>query len=341
MDFVGGKKLSKKNILNVLNGKSNDFVTKFFTKPAVVISLYRNLSVTCREIINRCLSTNPEKLYELDSENNISHIEQAKLKLTDYHIISVIDSKLILNSVFKQILVLSMSKGIKQFFKIEQDTRKTQLNSNAVLDFEKFMEIYNFILEKEIQVHKHENYISTLNQTFKEVLNKLNFQIRIVNSNQDKNISGFKFLVEPINQQINIILLHYYEFLIQNKLKLFKKIDSDSNFEQNLLEIFCTLNFLSCKYDYSFNSFENYIRTDVVAKVVEDLASIGLLEINKSSQSFRISELLENFLNNNNRVFEQFKTNIIVETDFKMYVYSEFEYVEHFLGCLSRSVYQN
>lgn len=330
------KNVTKKSILNLLNGKSNDFVSKFFSKPSIVVAIYRNLPSSCREMINRCLSQNPERFYEFENENDFSQIEASKSKLEEFHILSNIDGKYFLNPVFKTTFFHSISKGIKPFFKILHPSK--DIESPIKEDFFKFMEIYNFILENEIQIHKNNMITSPLNPIFKEILTKLNFQIRVVNNNQDKNISGFKFLVEPIHKQINIFLLHYFEHLTQNRAKLFKKIDSDVGFEQNLLEIFCTFNFLSSKFIYGFNNFDNYISSEVVVKILGDLATIGLVQFNFVDQTFRISLLLEGFLNNIPRDFDQFKTNIIVETDFKIYIYSEFDYIEHFISYFIRLV---
>lgn len=341
MDFRTPKKQSKKSVLNLLSGKSNDFVSKFYSKPAIVVALYRSLNSTCREIVNRCLSHNPERFYEFENEGIPTQIENSKAKLAEYHVVSQVEGKYVLNPNFKGTFMQSVSKGIKPFFRIVSDENRMVIERSVNEDFASFIEIYNFILENEIRLHKNEPYSSTLNKTFKEILNKLNFQIRVINSSQEKNMSGFKFLVEPINKQVNIILLHYYEFLLQNKTKLFLKVENDVNFEQNLLEVFCSLNFLSAKLTYGLNQFDSYIGSEVVLRMLHDLSSVGLVLFFEKDQTFRVSPLLENYLNQNPKIFEQFKTNIIVETDFKMYVYSEYEFVEHFLGFLRRFIHKN
>ena len=341
MDFRTPKKQSKKSILNLLSGKSNDFVSKFYSKPAIVVALYRSLNSTCREIINRCLSHNPEKFYEFENEGIPAQLESAKTKLAECHIVSQIEGKFVLNPSFKATFLQSVGRGMKPFFRIMATENRLSVEKTVNEDFASFIEIYNFILENEIRVHKNEPYSSSLNKTFKEILSKLNFQIRVINSNQEKNMSGFKFLVEPINKQVNIIILHYYEYLLQSKAKLLVKGEAEANFEQNLLEVFCAFNFLSPKLTYGLNAFDSYIGQEIVLRALRDLSSVGLVHFFEKDQTFRVSPLMENYLNHNPKIFEQFKTNIIVETDFKMYVYSEYEFVEHFLGFLRRFVHEN
>lgn len=336
MDNSRSFKSSRKGILNILNNKSSDYVSRFYRKPATVLAVYRSLSGTCREIVNRLLNQEVESFYPLDNETARGHVSSAIQKLNEYHILVQTGPKYSLNPAFKESLVAGIGRGLPPMFRSLDQGSGMQVESTLNRDYNSFMEVYNFILENEIRREEDGPYTAGLNKTLKEILGKLNFQIKTSAKTQEKNISGFKFLVEPIHRQVNAIVLFYFDYLVSSRAQFGKAIQNDPDFEQNLMEFFCALNFLSPKVTYQFLPEVGRVHKDVVARVFSDLGSIGLFSSGPDKNSFQVSELLEGFLNHSFKTFDQFKTNVIVETDFKIYVYSDFKYVEHLISELNR-----
>jgi len=84
MDNSRSFKSTRKGILNLLNNKSSDYVSRFYKKPATVLAVYRSLSATCREIVNRLLNQDVDGFYPLDSEAAKTHLNSAVQKLNEY-----------------------------------------------------------------------------------------------------------------------------------------------------------------------------------------------------------------------------------------------------------------
>lgn len=332
MDSQRSFKSTRKGILNLLNNKSSDFVNRFYRKPATVMAVYRSLSATCREVINRLMNQDADNFYPVDNDSAKEHLNSAIQKLNEYHILTLNGTKYSLNGVFKETLVQAVSKGFARIFRPLEKGNRMEVEDGLTRDYASFREIYNFILENEIRREVDEPYTSPLNKTIKDILGKLNFQIKMSTKTQEKNISGFKFLVEPIHRQINAVVLYYFDYLVANRGQFGSAVQRDPDFEQNLLELFCSLNFLSPKLTYHYVPETGGVHREVVNRIVTDLESIGLFSQTSDKNGFQVSELLEGFLNHSFKTFEQFKTNVIVETDFKLYVYSDFKYVEHLIS---------
>ncbi len=106
--------------------------------------------------------------------------------------------------------------------------------------------------------------------------------------------------------------------------------------ETDLIELFCEINFLR-KENYYTPIFEQInIPRFKLEVIFESLSCLGLVSYDKSLNRLMISELFENFLDSKKSIPNLFKTFIIVENDFKLYAYSNLDYLKFLLSLFTK-----
>ena len=162
---------------------------------------------------------------------------------------------------------------------------------------------------------------------------------------RDKNNSGcFDFLLDTVKNQVSTFLYAYCRHLFKMKYKYLRgeKSQKEAVGEGNILNLVFHLTLLYPVMRYSIGKSQDLINElqlthEIVNDIMNDLDSVGLLkkqqnEDEKKISHFATTPLINNVFNPNVMLEGGFKNDIIVETDFKIYAYSNnSEYLEALL----------
>jgi hypothetical protein len=141
---------------------------------------------------------------------------------------------------------------------------------------------------------------------------------------------GFDFLLDSIKNQVQILLYAYVKYLYKIKNRYRDEENNDIS-EGKIFNLILNITLLLPAMSYSIKkSMENFQKHNLpfglIQDVLKDLHCIGLIrakfpEGGKVS-AFATTPLIHNILSGNTALQKQFKNNIIVETDFKIYAYT-------------------
>lgn len=314
-----GRKISS-TIFACLLDKNPQALDKFYSRDAVVATLFRSLDLNCQTIILKTLSINQKNLF-LEAKR----LKKAMDMLRSLKLVDLVEDKYALNSVFKSALSRVMSQGLRPLF--EQSERNVAEDAND----ERWTQIYAYILKNvSNQTPKH------LTREAIEVLDTEGLVINMDDFNEgtskQQKSFGFGFLVQPLTSQINFFMLYLTQYLFRHNFRTKgEKFD-----EAELIELFCALGILHPNYWYRSSS---RLPQALQHTIFSTLASIGLLAYNDKQNIIKASKLLSKFLDPSKPEVEHYKTNIIVENDFRLYAYSSMDFLKYFLSKLTRPVH--
>lgn len=150
--------------------------------------------------------------------------------------------------------------------------------------------------------------------------------LKIANS----HTKGFDFLLDSIKNQVQILLYSYVKYLYKIKNK-YRDEDNKDISEGKILNLILNITLLLPAMSYSMKkSFENFklqhLPQGIIQDILKDLDCVGLIRAKQNEEgtitAFATTPLIHNILSGNTALQQQFKNNIIVETDFKIYAYT-------------------
>jgi hypothetical protein len=341
-------------IVRFLKDKGQDLLNKYYSRETIVMGIFRYLGVHEQQIIIQGLSHNPAKIH-LDK----AHLDRSIKLLQSLGLIQMSENSIAIHPVFKSTLISVLARGANnQFIRKKQNIgfeieSESDTNSRGNEHFEKWVEVYNYILRNIIIKNNGSSPVKKkLKKTFCSILKHKGLKIKpedleVISDDKDrfkeekKKLTGFGFLIQPIWAQINLLIMYYCESLIDKaQQNSFSSTVKDRNFDADLLEFMFGINLLDPSFSYIINYERVRLPKSDVKSILEDLEHVGLIELEEKSnpeKGFKLTKLLGHFLTPNISDFQSFKTNIIVENDFKIYVFSTLEYVRHFMSRLIRS----
>ena len=313
-----GRKLSS-TIFACLLEKNPQALERYYAKDAIVSTLFRALDLDCQTIIMKTLSVSQKNLF-LESKR----LKRAMEALRALKLIDMADERYVLNSVFKATLSRVLSQGPRQLF--EQSERSMDEETND----EKWTQVYAYILKNVSS--------QTPKQLTKEAIEVLDTEGLVVNlddfnegQKQQKSF-GFGFLVQPLTNQINLFMLYLTQYLLRHNFRT----KGDKFDESELIELFCAISILHP--DYSYKPVTRLPQA-LLSSVFATLESVGLLNYNTRQNTIKTSKLINRYLDPSKGEVESYKTNIIVENDFRLYAYSSMDYLKYFLSEINRFIY--
>lgn len=236
-----------------------------------------------------------------------------------------------LHSVFRESLVKFLSYGMEPIFEInsskmqkcldQKSAFENKLNQHAV---EGWTSLYSTMLDGfmfsrvEASMELTDNMMSTLENA--EMI------LKIANS----HTKGFDFLLDSIKNQVQILLYSYVKYLYKIKNK-YRDEDNKDISEGKILNLILNITLLLPAMSYSMKkSFENFklqhLPQGIIQDILKDLDCVGLIRAKQNEEgnitAFATTPLIHNILSGNTALQQQFKNNIIVETDFKIYAYT-------------------
>lgn len=301
--------------------KNPQALDKYYSKDAIVSTLFRSLDLDSQTIILKTLSINQKNLF-LEGKRLKKGMEILRaLKLVD-----VMEEKYVLNSVFKSTLSRVLSQGLRPLF--EQSDRNVIEDTND----EKWAQVYAYILKNVSS--------QTPKQLTKEAIEVLDTEGLVINlddfnegQNKQQKSFGFGFLVQPLTNQINLFMLYLTQYLLRHNFRT----KGDKFDETELIELFCAMAILHADYWYRSHSRLPYSLQHTIFLTLE---SVGLISYNSKQNTIKASRLLNKYLDPSKAEVESYKNNIIVENDFKLYAYSSMDYLKYFLSKIIRSIYR-
>ena len=166
----------------------------------------------------------------------------------------------------------------------------------------------------------------------------------MMSNNEKNNAVCFEFLLDQIKNQVSIYLYAYCKHLFKIKYKYLRgdKSNKEAVSEGNILNLIFHLTLLFPLVTYSLKKSQEALQElqltmEVVNDIMRELDSVGLLKVKQDEdgniKSFATTPLMNNIFNQNVMLERGFKNDIIVETDFKIYAYSNnLEYLEALLN---------
>ena len=296
--------------------KSVQALERFYSKDAIVATLFRALDLDCQTIILKTLSVSQKNLFLEQKRLNKAMETLRALKLVD-----VVEERYVLNTTFKTAFSRVISHGPKPLFE-QCDRSVEEAGSDS-----KWTQVYAYILKNVSgQTPKH---------LTREAVDVLDTEGLVINMDdtgegqrQQKSF-GFSFLVRPLSNQVNLFMWYLTQYLLRHNFRAKgEKFD-----ESELIELLCALSLLHPGYLYSPRT---RLPAALLSTVFTTLESVGFLSYNAKQGTVKVTDLLHRFLDPAKAEVESYKTNIIVENDFRLYAYSSMDYLKYFLSKINR-----
>jgi hypothetical protein len=150
--------------------------------------------------------------------------------------------------------------------------------------------------------------------------------------NAKKYTVGFDFLLDSVKNQVSNLLYCYCSYLFKIKYKYLQDInDKEAVTEGSILNLLLNLTLLVPLMFFNVkNSIKNFAEKKIPQKLVQDilldLNCLGLIRAKKNEKKlvthFAATPLIHNVLIGTTALQKEFKNDIVVEPDFKIYAYS-------------------
>lgn len=334
---------SEKNLLLLLqeNGENNN--PRIYSYKSITTALFRSLNSFEQSTILKLLSSDTLKLETLITSEAESQelLETADLKLCKQLKIVEKFSKGInepsyykLNPFFAKAFKEFLVNGFETIFQVqekklekcikqaEQFTKKLR---NLALDG--WSNLYRTMLRGYMSTDFIE--IEELTENMKNTLEGANLTLKSSRSHK----AGFDFLLDSVKNQVGILLHCYCRYIFRIKYKYLKNVETkEAVTEGSILNLLFNMTLLPPTVGYSVkNSSENFkkmgLPENLIQDVLNDLNCVGLITVSRNDnnrvKAFATTPLIFNALNGNSALQEEFKNNIIVETDFMVYAYTQ------------------
>lgn len=302
----------KARILALLRDRSQEATEQFFQREAIVLALFRSLSAKEQSTVMLCLSHSPERIFMEEKQ-----LSEMRKRLQSFGVLRATDAANVLNPTFRATLLRGLAEGLKPLFvRVEGPAHATDFGM-------KWTEVYAYILR-----HVSGNSGTALSKGVCAVLDAQKLIVQVETGKRATPSAGFAFLVAPVSAQVNQFLLEYLLAFDRKTLGL----DVGQASMQDLMELFCHLSFLPADVPFAIEATHTRLPRAALVQVFGDLASAGLLDFQPQAMRLVASSLLSDFLSSTSQSSRLLPTRIIVENDFRIYVYTQLGYVKYLLS---------
>ena len=280
---------------------------------------FRHSTPTEQSIIMQCLSHNPARLFVEESA-----LGEARTRLQADGVIRFSDTLTTLSGAYRGSLLKGLFQGLPSAF--EPLTVNEDDSSDSIPFEQNWVEVYAYLLRKVSGTAR-----SGLSETLKAVFEAQRLVIPAPGERENDRragAEGFGFLVDSLSNQVNRVLFDYVSYLDQGRARPAAGLADLAD----LLQLFCHLCFLPAGKKFKVHFSKLPLERSQILRIFDDLGSAGLLKYSSKTESLRLSPLLSNFLSNTQRNSDLFPLHLIAENDFKIYLYSEFEYAKYLLS---------
>lgn len=251
-----------------------------------------------------------------------------------------------LEKMFGESIKYYISKGLNPIFTVKQSSIAKCLKDPVTFEeklkaraFSNWNNMHKFMLKKT-------SGLMNVQDLPPNVVGALEDASLIMSRDRNNSVC-FDFLLDNIKNQVSIFLYAYCKHLFKIKYKYLRgdKANKEAVSECNILNLIFHLTLLFPTGSYSVKKFNEtledlHLTYELVLDVMNDLDSVGLLRVKEEDGNiayFATTPLIHNIFSSNAVLERGFKNEIIVETDFKIYAYSNnLEYMEallnHFTG---------
>ena len=318
------------SLIGILKNKSYDNISKYFENSIIVTTVFRYLPNYEQQIIISLLSLSKIKLF--------SNEEKLKKSISILHSLGLVyenEKQVYLHPMFRNVMLKQLSFGPNMFYK------EYMKNDYAIYDnnncFFKWISIYNIILKDDSNIKQCTN----TNPLISRILNSHglvymhSYGLETNKINTKQNEKCLEFILSPLHIQVNLLLLYIFQSFSND----------DTSSDSLLLSIIFELSYLKTSSQYIINIIDNQISQlrPFIGELFSLMDSIGLISINYEKTTmneivFSPTILIESFLNQPSSKFVQFSNNFILENDFKLYIYSTYDYIRKIISKIIRLI---
>ena len=313
------------SLFSCMLNKDARIVEKYFSCDVITLLVFRILDPNSQIAIIKNLSTNQKNL-------NIKESSMVKLmdKLRSLRILNQVNDLFVLNNTFKMTLSKCLSKGPAYPFIAVQGCMVQEIEED------RWTRIYHYILKDVSE--------ETPKGLSKHIIDILNKESLVINAGEFEEIDtdssdkspGFSFLVQSVQVQVNLFIRHFVEYFFRLNFNRNK-----NRFEEiYFVEMISCLSLLPPDMWFKLHPDFN-LPPAIVDDVFTSLDSIGLINYDRDKGIINVSSFFHNFLDPQKPDIPLYKTNIIVENDFRLYAYNSMDYIKYFLSKLISFVFRN
>jgi len=332
---------SKKNLLNLIHTGGDNTGPRIYAYKSITVALYRAMPKFEQSLIMKLLSANTVELANLVASNpeskELFEIAEEKL-IKNYGIVEKFTQELNgpllykLNKNFELSLKDFLVNGMEVIFEVNPSTM-----SKCITQADKFEEkLKNYAYGGWSNLYRNmlEGYMGRyhedieLTENLKGTLESANLSLKLAKSHTD----GFDFLLDSVKNQVSSLLYSYCSYLFKIKYKYMKDSNGkEAVTEGSILNLLLNLTLLVPVMGFSVkksipNFFKKQIPEKLVQDILRDMDCLGLIRAKKNEQGyvthFAATPLIHNVLTGTTALQQEFKNNIVVEPDFKIYAYS-------------------
>lgn len=343
-----------RNLFNLLHEGEEGSGPRIYNYKSIATALYRGLNSFEQSVVVKLLSSQTVQLETLVSQDSESLTKLAEAENTLIKVYKVVEKYRVkvntpyiykLNKNFADSIRFFFSFGLQNVFKMHSSKMEKCINNKHSFEkqltehaYQGWSDLYHFMLNRV-------NTGSEKRSLTPNIIETMNTSNLVFSSSGEKEESQFfDFLLNSIRNQVSVFLYSYCKYLFKIKYR-YQKEFSDGNeavSEGSILNLLFNLTLLLPMMSFSIKESEENLRQlqipkNLVDDILTDLNSIGLIKIKtqnngKKVTAFAITPLIHNVLNGTSPLEKEFKHNIIVETDFKIYAYShDMNYLESLL----------
>jgi len=345
-----------KTLLNLLQEGEEGVGPRIYAYRSITAALFRSLEAFEQSLIIKLLSSNTLQLeiFVASDPNSKNKLKNAEDKLIrQYKIVEKykeeVNSPYIykLNQNFRDSLKQFLCVGLQNIFHMKTSKMEKCINEQTHFEarlklhaYGGWSNLYKYMLNR----LKGGSARTELTRNIQETLDSSSLMI---SSRGSADGDCFDFLLDSIRNQVSVFLYAYCKFLFKIKYRYLKDgtADKEAVSEGSILNLLFNLTLLLPMMSFSMKESEEslkilHIPSKLIQDVLSDLDSIGLVKIKMNTQgrvtAFAMTPLIHNVLNGTSPLEKEFKHNIIVETDFKIYAFSkDMDYLESLLSLFS------
>ncbi len=343
-------KPQNKQFLEILSEAVESTGTRIFTFQSVCVGYFKSLDEYYQNIVLKLMCSKSTPLDTIlvqlpDMDKKIDEVEKQlvnKFKVVQKVVGEDGKTHYKLERHFQESMKTFLSRGLNTVFQVNTSTIETCLKKAGMFEdklkalaFSRWNNMHKFMLgSKSASFSANVNVVGALEDA------------DLVMSNHKNNSTCFDFLLDQIKNQVSIFLYSYCKHLFKVKYKYLHKkeerSDKEAVGEGNILNLIFHLSLLFPLVSYSVKKSQEtladlQLTSEVLNDIMKDLDAVGLLKIKLDDagniKNFATTPLMNNIFNSNIVLERGFKNDIIVETDFKIYAYSNnLDYLEALLN---------
>lgn len=357
---------TNKQFLDVLSESVESIGPRIYKFQSMSVGFFKSLSEFHQNLVLKLLCATSTDLDIIlaqspDLENKLAEIES--LLIGRFKIMQKVNSRegkvhFKLEDFFADSIKSFLAKGLETIFPVNTATISKCIKYSSQFEeklkdhaFKRWNNMHKFMLKKTSHVANIEELPSNIVGALEDSNLLMSKDVVVTQGSNGMNSSSgpsnatcFDFLLDNIKNQVSIFLYAYCKYLFRVKYKYLKgnKRDKEAVSEGNIVNLVFYLTLVFPLISYSLKKSQEALAeleltSDVIHDIMMDLDSVGLLKIKLGDDQkisyFATTPLIHNIFNSNVMLEKGFKNDIIVETDFKIYAYSNNpEYLEALLS---------